>query len=329
MAWRSEARPQDAAGDQLWLRALRWQPSTQPPLDLREPEALIPRICEGSIGDQRTPALARVGLPPDGALAIAWDDYAKRQGQGEPDVVVHYAPTHERDPAWGDIFDEPFVGANGSAWSSHWSSETLSGVLAVTLEGERGKVGSVSGTSAGLLLVNHHEALNVDITTDVQFRANGSSAGIVARRADSDPDSYFGARFGTNAELHLRLYAIVDNVETDLKTLALPPRFAAHAQGLYFKLRFRVENVSGGVRLATKYWSAELPEPATWMLEETVTTGSAIATRLGARAGKFGLYARNGGVDVCLPEHCSNNRLETALGEITKDCGGECGSPCP
>jgi hypothetical protein len=49
---------------------------------------------------------------------------------------------------------------------------------------------------------------------------------------------------------------------------------------------------------------------------------------IGNRGDRFGLAA---GVDVCLKPHCFNNVLETALGETTKDCGGECGcgGGCP
>jgi hypothetical protein len=98
IAWRSEGRPSDAAGDQVWIKFARWDANPTQQLELDEVELLAPRVCEGSFGDQRRPALAPVALPRDGALAIAWDDYSRSQGatSGAPDVVVHYAPTHVR-----------------------------------------------------------------------------------------------------------------------------------------------------------------------------------------------------------------------------------------
>jgi hypothetical protein len=44
------------------------------------------------------------------------------------------------------------------------------------------------------------------------------------------------------------------------------------------------------------------------------------------RGPKYGLPT---GTRACTPPHCANSVFEPALGELTKDCGGECGSPCP
>lgn len=295
VAWRSEGRVRDPAGDQLWLKYLRWQPAAEPQLEIREVEALLPRLCEGSVGDQRTPALARTALPPFGGLAIAWDDFAKRIGEGEPDVVVHYAPTHPHDPTAATAFDEPWTGAEGADWSSHWTMESITGTNIASLDRERGKLRSPSASGSALLFVNHYEALNVDAATDLRFELNGSYGGIVARRADIDPDSYLVARIGTVAQdVHWRIYAMIDNVKTDIATTVLPTAFSAFAQRLSYRMRFRVFTDNGDIKVAAKYWSVDVSEPGTWMLEETVPSTSPIAIRLANRAGRFGLYASNG-----------------------------------
>jgi hypothetical protein len=94
VSWRSEARPDDAIGDQIWLKLVAWNAATAT-LSTAAQEAPIPRPWAENLGDQRRPQLAAVGLPPAGALAIAWDDYSHSQGAdaGDPDVVVRYAPT--------------------------------------------------------------------------------------------------------------------------------------------------------------------------------------------------------------------------------------------
>jgi hypothetical protein len=94
VSWRSEARPGDAIGDQIWLKFMAWNASTAT-LTTTEQESPIPRPWAENLGDQRRPQLAAVGLPPSGALAIAWDDYSHSQGvdAGDPDVVVRYAPS--------------------------------------------------------------------------------------------------------------------------------------------------------------------------------------------------------------------------------------------
>lgn len=99
MSWRSEARPGDAIGDQIWLKFLTWNAATAM-LTTTEQESPIPRPWTENLGDQRRPQLAAVGLPPSGALAIAWDDYSQSQGvdAGNPDVVVRYAPSRAGAP---------------------------------------------------------------------------------------------------------------------------------------------------------------------------------------------------------------------------------------
>jgi hypothetical protein len=124
VAWRSKARPGDASGDQTWIKRLSWDPTLETKLAVGEAEVLIPRLCEGSFGDQRSPTLAPVGLPPFGALAIAWDDYSQSQGPaaGEPDVVVHYAPLHARRPEAPKLLIEKWSGPNGNPWPINWTS---------------------------------------------------------------------------------------------------------------------------------------------------------------------------------------------------------------
>jgi hypothetical protein len=94
IAWASEARPGDAIADQIWLKFASWSATTAI-LSVTTQEDPIPRFSAEHTGDQRRPELAAVGLPPSGALAIAWDDYSHSQGAGagSPDIVVRYSPS--------------------------------------------------------------------------------------------------------------------------------------------------------------------------------------------------------------------------------------------
>ena len=296
VAWRSEARPGDAAGDQLWLKYLTWALAASPALEVREQEMLIPRTCESNFGDQRTPALARVELPPHGALAIAWDDYAHTQGTGEPDVIVHYAPTHERLVAYGSAFKEKFFGANGSAWSSHWSREsTGSGTITHSVQASRGEIRSTSGGGAAVMRVNHHTALNVELVTDVRFSGASVRSALIARRDDTDPTSYLAAEFGTVGGGNFRLYAVDEGNSIDIATTPLPSSISVWGPLTDFRIRFRaVTEADGDLVLSAKFWEVDLGEPAGWLLETTLplnVTGplADVVNRLRTRPGRFGL----------------------------------------
>ncbi len=296
LAWRSEARPGDAAGDQLWLKFLRWAPKVAGGphvLETRDAEMLLPRSCEGNVGDQRRPALARVGLPPNGALAAAWDDYSKRQGSGEPEVVVHYAPLPSPDdPASPLLLTETWTAPAGSAWPARWTTSASGANGVVEVQSNKGEFRVGSGTSLGDAYVNDHTALNIDIVTTVRMWVSVTQAGAYARRADSDDDSWLGAHVSATTNDLWRIYAVIDGVSTNLAFMPMPSLFTLGGVGYEFQLRFRVNTAANGsVFLGMKYWHTGSPEPAAWLLQSTQDASSPVGTRFGTRAGRFGLRA--------------------------------------
>jgi hypothetical protein len=96
IAWRSE-RAGDLLGDELWLKEVLVDSaaSSSCGLDLSIPEFALPRDAAHQSGDQRSPALASTPLPPEGAIATAWEDLARTisSASGAPDVVVELIPT--------------------------------------------------------------------------------------------------------------------------------------------------------------------------------------------------------------------------------------------
>jgi hypothetical protein len=300
ISWRSEGRPGDAAGDQIWLKYVSWNASLETPLALNERESLIPRLCEGSIGDQRRPQLTKVNLPPSGALAIAWDDYSHSQGPqaGDPDVVVHYAPVHARDVAGPKVLTETFTGPNFTAWPGQWRH--IPTTAPATIQSNQGQV--LWGTLGGSVsYIADHTALDVEILTRVRFNLNGMRAGLVARLIDAAQPSYLGARVGTAIRDTWTIFAVIDGGPEiplalgpvlDLRTEA--GEFTNWAQTLDFFMRFRVAtNPDQSIDVGLKLWLTDLPEPAAWLMH-AATSNATIVNKLGNLPGRFGVYTYGG-----------------------------------
>ena len=258
---------------------------------------LLPRTCEGSVGDQRLPALARTALPPFGGLALAWEDYGAtqlspedaEQGKvvGEPEVVVHFAPTHPQGSAQleAEYFEERWNGADGSAWGSRWTSE--GGTFQVITQRGAGQVTPVTPSAPFVSYVNDKTALNVDLVTSVRL-SEASRAGLVTRRADSDPTSYLAFQFGSWRNEPWRTYAMLDGVRTDIQVLPPPNNVPVRGAELAYWMRFRtVTQADGSLLVAARVWNDGLPEPEAWLFETTLPVDSLIAQRLSA-PGRFG-----------------------------------------
>jgi hypothetical protein len=291
VSWRSEARPGDAAGDQLWLKYLRWRPTEVPQLKAREQEMLLPRTCDENVGDQRTPALATVPLPPYGALAMAWDQYTTVAGTtGRPDVTVGYAPTHERTPDKAAIFKETWTMADG-ALPSYWSTEVTGAATPISVVGKQARVGPAAGNSSGLLQVNDINALNVDMTVKMQWNINGARSTLFARRSDAEPNVYIFAYFGTQVNDTWHIYWV--NAASQLISLASapqPPIFTNYGQQVDYRARFRaVTNPDATVFLGAKLWAADAAEPSAWLMSTTLAASSTAAQTFANRSGRFGL----------------------------------------
>jgi hypothetical protein len=303
LAWRSEARPGDAAGDQIWLKFLRWLPDgTSSRIRGEEAELLIPRTCDGSIGDQRAPALARTQLPPGGALAIAWTDYGRTLGanSGEPDVLVHYAPTHLSSLGGApQQVVETWSGTTGGPWPGRWSSNAAPPVTLTTQYGQ-GEFNALQDPGSVLAWVNDHTARDVDVVTTVRPNSYTHYLGVFARRADNNPNSYIGAIITTKNPDVWRTYSVAPDAVTGLpiitylQTMPMPKGFAYETVGAQVdhRLRFRVvTNSDGSVFVGLKVWRLGAAEPAAWLLQNQYAANSSLALQLGNTSGRFGVSA--------------------------------------
>lgn len=296
LAWRTEARPGDGAGDQLWLKPLRWRTPAvggATALDLEAPEILIPRTCEASSGDQRRPALANVPLPPSHALAMAWDDYSRSQGPsaGEPAVVMQYSPLPVTDTSSPEVFTETWTMPSGNAWPARWNVETSGANASYGVLNNKGRFVQGTGTDgAGKAYVKVHSALNIDVVTSVYMFASVTSAGVFVRQNQAGT-SWLGAQVAAKTNDKWRIYAQIDGTFTDLVSMPMPTNFPLSGVGYEYRLRFRVTTAAdGSVFLGMKYWSTGAPEPSDWLLQTTQAPGSAVASTFAA-AGRFGVTA--------------------------------------
>src|SRR5258706_3900508 len=123
-------------------------------------------------------------MPPDGALAIGWDDFSHSQGAGSggPDVVLHYAPLHARSATGPQQVTQGWTGTTGASWPANWTVlQTPS--AQVTINGNAGRIlGSAAASAFGF--PSDHTALDVDMVTKVTWNLNQATGGLVARSAD-------------------------------------------------------------------------------------------------------------------------------------------------
>lgn len=298
LAWRTEARPGDAAGDQAWLKSLGW--STRGPahalqLEEHDTELLLPRLCESSTGDQRQPALARTSLYPNGALAVSWDDYSHSldANQNEPDVVVHYAPNHvSRQRANApELVTESWTGDNLAPWPARWKLEYDPAKTKPYLSANSGYFHSLTGAATSIAALDEPLALNADITVTFRFTGHSQALGMIVRRAPEDPTSYLLAKLSSLQSDSWRIQAVNAGVATDIVTAPQPPNFydnlGYHSSWM---MRFRAAtNADGSVFVGMKGWPVGLQEPAGWMLSGTIPGGSPLTAQLGSRPGRIAL----------------------------------------
>jgi hypothetical protein len=300
VAWRSEARAGDAAGDQLWLKRLSWDAARIPALEARKGEILMPRTSEASTGDQRVPALAAVGLPPHGALAMAWGDYSKvlAASSGEPDVIVQYAPVHATSASDPMTVSETWTGANGAPWPAQWVNEITSAGTPITLiSSNEGRVFSQGGTLSMISGLKERQALDVEMVTKVRFNLNEAYASAFARRTTAEPGTYLAAVYSSSVYGGWRIVALVDGVvqTPNVATGVMPYLFSYWAQGTPHWFKFRVENQSdGSITVAAKVWVTSIPEPATWTMQGSIAATSPLAQTFRNRVGQFGVGTSHG-----------------------------------
>lgn len=301
LAWRTEAVPGDAAGDQVWIKSLGWSPrglANALEVEEHDTELLLPRLCESSTGDQRAPALARASLYPNDALAIGWDDYSHSldASSNGPDVVIHYAPNHHaRQSATApELVTESWTGDHAAPWPGRWKVEYDAAKTKPIIYHNSGYFDSLTGATTSIAMLDEPIALNADIRVTLRFTLPAAALGIVLRRSADDPTSYLLAKLSAIQNDAWRIQAVNSGVATDIVTAPQPPNFYAnlgfHASWL---MRVRVTTAAdGSVFVGMKGWPLGMPEPMNWQLASTLSSSSPLIAQLGSRPGRMGLLGQ-------------------------------------
>ncbi len=177
-----------------------------------------------------------------------------------------------------------------SSWSSKWSFDSGESNSIIYKDVARSPYGSQSADM--LAYINNKTAEDVDQTVQLRFsNPTGAKGGLIARRSDSDPDTYFMARTGQAVGGDgddVYLYKVVDGTQTPVGALFSYDTGGASSRHM---MRFRVEtNANGYTDLRLKIWNIEDPEPTTWNLEKLDVNEA----KLNGVSGRFGVVAHNG-----------------------------------
>jgi hypothetical protein len=219
---------------------------------------------------------------------------------GEPDVLVHYAPTHLASPSGAaQQLVETWSSPTPGPWPKRWSSNAAPPVT-LTAQYGQGEFNALSGAGSALAWINDHTARDVDIVTTVRLNNSSQYIGVFARRADNNPNSYVGALITTKNPDNWRTFSVAPDpvtglpITTQLQTSPIPKGIAYETVGVLvdFQLRFRVvTNADGTLFVGMKAWRLGAPEPADWLVQNQYAANSTLATQLGNTVGRFGVYA--------------------------------------
>ncbi len=171
---------------------------------------------------------------------------------------------------------------NGSSWPEQW---TLEGALdkAATREvhGGRGRLGGRMPSSGVVVAyVNTLNAEDVEASVTFNISSNGMSFGMLARRADTDSDTYYCTSIRSRFD-GVSIFKCVDGKGT---RLAGGGKGKNVTPGKDWRMRFTVQTVGRSTALRVKVWEAGSPEP-----EESDAEVTDAESRLQGVSGRFGL----------------------------------------
>lgn len=220
----------------------------------------------------------------------------------QPDGAVYSLHPHRTSPpaatlGYTSSLSEAFA---GPAWPARFVLQRTDG-LAPTLAVSSGKGSITAATTGGggaLLFDSYQQAIDVDLSSTASVTADGSVAGLIARRSDTDRETYYRLEIGTaTANVPLRISKVVDGTVTVLGT-PTPAKFLT--PGTAALLRFQVQNEPGGTRLHARLGS----DPA-WDIDILDAE-----PRLANRFGRFGIFASNGVSGAVLVEEYASEVLD-------------------
>jgi hypothetical protein len=200
----------------------------------------------------------------------------------------------------GVVYSSNFFGPNGSPWPSPWRALNRA-VISATLVGNAARLTGETGHVARMALPIA-PVVDADVSFSIRFDAYTSQGfGFYVRQNG-------GALRDT--PLHGQGYAVfveggyqrvvgiwkeIDGVETRIG--ASPPYSADLADGVWYRVRFRVEQAGAATSIRAKVWPVGQAEPSAWAVDVIDSTPQ-LQNTAGAFAADVYNYSGTGGVDL-------------------------------
>jgi len=131
----------------------------------------------------------------------------------------------------------------------------------------------------------------MDVEQLVRFSVNSNKpeAGLIARRQDSDNDTFYGVEVGTTRFDDLEIFKLVDGNYVRLFGGGDGSQVSSSSN---YWMRFKVTSNGGGTDLQVRIWQDGTPEPAAWTAE---VLGD-LEPKLQNASGRFGTWSDQGGI---------------------------------
>ncbi len=190
--------------------------------------------------------------------------------------------SHEIVTTVNNSLAESWTNTDGSAWPARWVFEgAVDEVRTLDILNNEGRIIHKPGATGRVLAyMNDRAATNLDQTVKFRVSSNNAGVGLLARRSDADPDTYYYAVAG--AATPLRIRKVVGGVAKDVGYTSRPM-----VSNVDYKIRFVVESDptdSSKTSLKVKVWEANTEEPVAYNL-----TKIDAEPRLQGLEGRFGL----------------------------------------
>jgi hypothetical protein len=179
---------------------------------------------------------------------------------------------------------ETFTQSFTESWAGRWVGQNANPNVTDTkctlsVASGKGRVTAPSSGSGSTLVYDvYQQAVDVDQTVNLHLVNAGSRAGLIARRSDTDRETYYKVEVGIDSANELKVYKVVDGSATSLGQASVFVPLATDTP-----LRFRVETDSAGTAILQAKLGMGSP---TWDVDIEDAE-----PRLARRAGRFGVVA--------------------------------------
>ncbi len=238
---------------------------------------------------------------------------------GDSDIVVrtreggvynlrskHFTPQYDVD------FYKPTY--DTAAWRWFWVGSAVGDgnlVTATHVNGEGYLTSKTGAVGTQIMSLKQFEAIDVNQIVQTRLSENLATAGLIARRSEDDPNTYYKATVGNAAGGNvLTIWKVVDGVATSLGTAPVTV-----TNGVDYKIRFEVTTNGAGTDLRAKVWDASLAEPGTWNAQVLGNT----EPRLQKVWGDYGIIGTAAGVNPTIFDNYSSTILDSIVFDPDKN----------